>query len=346
MSFEVYGNTSSESSNKSKVDFDALNEYVVETADLQERSVLGGIVSAIIDLGLQEQEDAAVVFTGSAEDEEKEIAARPDTYFEDGDNPGPSKKGKVRLKRWPQKPVQSIAIAVDFPDIMLQKGQFFGDEDAEPKPLRMYLGNQFYMKEKGIMVVGRPTPLKVTKNTAGKWSFNKKHLCYKMAAAAKLVDASKDEVFLPSDIDKLLGQAFNFEAQIFFQEKGDKRYYKEYLNFANALTRGQKPPEGEVKTSLIQFNKENDIEDLKELRNHVKNTMKLSSNFPGSKIEEQLKKLEQSRAGSQESENQDTDNDDTQDTPVQEEKKAAPKKIAKKVEKKPEFDDTDDDIPF
>lgn len=340
MSFDVYSAGEKSSGSKSEIDFDALNKYVVETANLENREVLVGVVSSIVDLGTQEQEDAAVPFTGDEEDEAAEIEKNPNTYFEDGPDPSNNKK-TVRLKRWPQKPIQSVAISVDFPEILLNKGQFFGDDSGELKPLRLWLGGQFYIQDVG-MVVGRPTPLKVTKNTKNQWSFNKKHLFYNMASAAKLIDASKDEAFLPKDIDKLLGKAFNFEAQVFFKEHKGNEYYTEYVKFIGALGRGQKAPEYEVSKNLIQFNQENDEEALKELRNHVKNTIKRASNFEGSKIQKQLEAL----YNSENQDSQDQDASEEAEEPKKEEKPKAstkPKKAAKPVEVE---DDSGDEAPF
>lgn len=338
MAFDSYSTGQSTGTRTSTVDFDALNKYVVETADLQERTVLTGVVSGIIDLGAQEQEDAAMKWEGSEEDEAAEIEKNPATYFEDMRDP--QTKKMQRMKRWPVKPTQCIAISVDFPDIMLEKGQFFGDEDAEAKPLRMYLGGQFYLVNDKVQVIGRPTPLREKKNSKDQWSFDKKHLCYKMAAAAKLVDASKDEVFKPKDIDQLLGQAYQFEAQIYFNEKG---YYTEDVKFIGALGRGQKAPEGEVSQMLIQFNQPNKEEDLKELRSHVKNTIKRASNYEGSKIQAQLEKIEAAYKSNKSSE-------ESADEPEQEEKKPE-KKVTGKPKTTPKVprtldEDLDSDLPF
>lgn len=345
MSFDAYSTGSSSGKQKSEVDFDALNQYVVEAAGLQNREVLVGVVSSIVDLGTQAQEDAAVPFTGTEEDEAAEIAKNPNTYFEDGIDPNdPKRKKQVRLKRWPQKPIQSVAISVDFPDIMLNKGQFFGDDNAEEKPLRLWLGGSFYIPEVG-MVVGRPTPLKVTKNTKDQWSFNKKHLFYQMASAAKLIDPSKDEAFLPKDIDKLVGKAFCFEAQVFFKESKGKEYYTEYIKFVSGLGRGQKAPDCEVAKNLIQFNQENDPEALKELRNHVKNTIKRASNYEGSKIQKQLEALyDSNQKDTPQDEDQDAADDGEGGTVVVPERaktKVAPKKVVK-----PPVDIDDDQSPF
>jgi hypothetical protein len=341
MAFDTYGAGESSGKRKSNVDFEALNKYVVETAQLENREVLIGVVSSIVDCGTQVQEDAAVVFTGNADDEAAEIAKNPNTYFEDGIDPNdPKRKKQVRLKRWPQKPIQSVAISVDFPEIMLDKGQFFGDDSGTEKPLRLWLGGNFYIPEVG-QVVGRLTPLKVTKNTKDQWSFNKKHLFYNMASAAKLVDPSKDEPFLPRDIDKLLGKAFNFEAQVFFKDVKGKEYYQEYLKFVGALSRGQKAPDYDFTPALIQFNQDNDPEQLKEVRNHVRNTIKRASNYEGSKIQKQLESLYENQDTPQDEENDTADMGDGEEVKVPERAKTTSKPKAKKVEKTADEDDSE-----
>lgn len=294
MAFDSYGSQKNES-NKQTVDYEAINKHVVEVAQLEQPEVLVGYVSVIADLGTQEQADAEVVFTGDEEAERQAVADNPNTYFKNGVDPV-SKKA-VRLKCWPQKPIQSVAVAVDFPEILVDKGQFFGE--SNPLPLRMWLGGQFYIPDAG-MVVGRPTPLKINKSM-GFWSFDKKHLFHKMAVAGKLIKA--EEAFLPQDIDKLLGKAFQFTAQIFFKESKGKQYYTENVKFTGALGRGQVEPELLTTPQLVQFNQQNTPEALKELRSHVINTIKRAKNFEGSSIQKQL---EESRPFSKEEKEQAT----------------------------------------
>lgn len=284
--FEVYGASQKEGkSSKSNVNFDDVNKYVVETAGLLERETLVGYVSMIVDLGTQNQPDAEVVFTGNENDEKEEFAKNPNTYFKDGFDQ--QSKKQVRFKCWPQKPVQCVAVAIDFPDIMIDKGQFFGNSD--PKPLRLWLGGQFYNTTLGKMVVARPTPLKVNKKL-GDWGFDQKHLFYKMAVADKMIKPG--EVFAPKDIDKLLGKAFQFTAQVFFKEgKDGKSYYTEYINFVGALGRGQATPEIKTKPLLIQMNKPNDEQAVKEVRAHVLNTCSLASNWTGSVLQKQVEAI-------------------------------------------------------
>jgi hypothetical protein len=295
MAFEVYssGNQQTEREDRPQVDWDALNRYVIETANLEQRETLVGYVAAIVDLGTQEQEDAEAVFTGSAEDEAAAIEKHPDTYFKDGVDQRTKKP--VRLKCWPQKPQQSVVLAVDFPDIMLNKGQFIDDEEAGEHPLRLWMGNQFYLPDVG-MVVGRPIPLKVT-NIAPEgskkpvWSFAPNHQLYKMATYAKLI--APGEPFLPKDIDKLLGVSLQFEAQVYMKKnaKNGKEYYTEYVSCKTGLGRGQVPCEVVETPIMIQFNQVNKEEDIKNLRNHVVNTIRRASNFEGSMIQKQLSEV-------------------------------------------------------
>lgn len=288
MSFNSYGvNQNSGSGNKKEIDFDALNRYVVEAAGLQQRETLVGVCSGIYDLGLQNRVDAELVHDGSKSEEEV-IAERPDTYFKDGFDD----KGKpVRLLCYPQKPIQMVAVSVDFPDIVVDKGQFFGN--SNPLPLRLYLGGQFYMDNVG-MIVQRPTELKINKSS-GVWSFDSKHLFHKMAVAAKLIQPS--EAFLPQQIDQLLGKAFQFEAQVFMKKaKNGKEYFTEYVKFVSGLGRGQVSPELPFEPLLIQFESDNKDEDVKDLRAHIVNTMKRANNYEGSKLKEQIDRVRGSAA--------------------------------------------------
>jgi hypothetical protein len=279
MAFNVT-TTARSDSDKPKIDYDALNQYLVEAAGLETKEVLTGYISGIVDLGEQDQEDAEVVFNGDAQDEADILEKFPNNYFKDGIDEATKKP--VRLKCWPQKAIQSVAVAVDFPDIIIDKGQFFGN--SNPQPLRMWLGGQFYIQNVG-MVVGRPTPLKENMSL-GKWSFDKKHLFHKMAVASKLIKS--DEIFKPQDIDQLLGKAFQFEVQIYFKESKGKKYLTEYIKFNGGLGRGQVTPEIVNPPFVVQFTQENDPEALSQLRWHVTNTIKQAKNYEGSKIQLQL----------------------------------------------------------
>lgn len=324
MAFDSYA--SSKTEKKLEVDYEALNKHIIEAAQLEKQETVVGYISSIIDLGEQEQEDAEFEFDGDASAEAEEIKVHPNTYFKDGRNELTGKA--VRLKCFPQKPIQSVAISVDFPDILIDKGQFYGE--SNPLPLRMYLGGEFFIKDVG-KIVGRPTPLKINKsmviNGKNVWSFDKKHLLHKMAVAAKIIDSN--EPFLPQRIDELLGKPLQFACQIYMKETKGKKYLTETIKFVGGLGRGQSAP-AIVKTPfLIQFNQENKDEDLKEIRWHVINTIRRAGNFEGSPIQAQLTKLGMLQA---KTEQQD-------DAPKQEETKAEVPSEAVQVNNTPVDDD-------
>lgn len=324
---------------ESKVDWDGLNHYTVETANLQEPETLVGVVTGIVDLGMQEQPDAEVVFAGTKEDEEKIIADKPDTYFKDGIDQ--QTKKRARLKCWPVKPQPCVAVAVDFPDILLNKGQFFGDKDTEPKPLRMWLGDQFYVQGVGS-VVSRPAVLKPTvlnkdcKKGDEIWSLAPNHLFYKMAVASKIIKPG--EAFDARRIDEVVGQAYQFQAHIFLKAgKDGKEYLNEKIKFVGGLGRGQSAPESPVEPFVVQFNRINSEESLKQLRGHVINTIKQALNYNGSAIQKQLGEEVKPK-------------ERTLVNKKSEPAKPAPKESKPKVDKKPTpapvVPEDDDDLPF
>ncbi len=325
MAFNTYG-VSENAGKKSDFDFDAFNRDVIAQADLTERAVLTGVVSAIVDLGTQNRADAELEFKGNSDEEAAEVAKNPNTYFKDGKN---DKGEVVRLKCYPQRPIQCVVFAVDLPDVIVDKGKHFGE--SKPLPLRLYLGGQFYQQGVG-MVVQRPTEMKIVKGDKG-WSFDKKHLCHKMAVATKLIDP--DGVFLPQDIDKLLGKSFQFEAQVFMKKSNGKEYYTEYLKFMGALPRGSKPAELPYEPSLVQFTTDNKDSDIKDLRAHVVNTIKRANNYEGSKIKEQIERVRGTTTAS----------NPPASANVPAEPKPAPK-VAVKGNEPPPSIDFDDDIPF
>lgn len=294
--FDAYGVSSSDGKKESNVDFDALNKYVVDMVDCKDPETYNGYVSCIVDLGTQKQPDGEYnVDEGDESLSVEELTEKYQQEIEDGkitkfalsyDN---DVKAKVIKKFVPQKDRQSFVYAVDFPDIQLDKGQFFGDDSGETKSLRLWSGGQFWNQYQGKMIVQNMIPLKVIKDDKVGWTMNPKSTTHKMAVASKLI--SKGEAFLPQEIDKLLGQTLQFEIQIFFSKgKNDKEYYNERIKFVGGIQK-KDSPFTDVETKLIQFNQENDEQGLKEVRKHILNTISNATNFEGSAIQAQLKTL-------------------------------------------------------
>lgn len=310
---EVYGATTQQAkSNNPTVDFNALNKYVVETCRLQQPETMLGVISVMVDLGTQKQNDAE--YDLEPEDKQLTIEQLTEKYSLD------IHEGKIRkfdksfdskTRSWvirkfvPQQDRQSIVYAVDFPSIMLDKGKFFGEEEGKNvKPLRLWIGGQYWNKYQEKMLVQNVIPLKV-KNIADdgqpkKWSMATNSSLYKMAVAAKIIN--QGDAFLPQDVDKLLGKTLQFKTQVFFNRgKDGKDYYTEKLAFATGLTRDQAEKQVD-NTYLIQFNQENDPQALKELRKHVVNTIENATNYVNQETGEPSsikRQLEALRSGSQ-----------------------------------------------
>lgn len=290
--------TTSTNQDRPQVDFAALEQYVVETADCEQPETLNGVVVGIIDLGNQKLPDAEYdVDSGDEDLTVEELTAK---YAEDIASGKVSKFDFVKdwstrppkdvIKKFvPQKDRQCITYVVDFPDVMLDKSKFFG-ENSEPKPLRLYFGGQYYNTFQKKMMVQNLLPLKISniaKDVRNEklWSLNTKSQLHKMAVAAKLINTG--EAFLPDNIDQLLGKTLQFKVQIGFNEKGDKKYYFEKMSFLGAIQKKDKPFE-DVETFLIQMDEPNDPEALKQIRKHILNTMEQATNFEGSALQKQL----------------------------------------------------------
>lgn len=302
MAFKVTSsNTTNTTSTKPTVDFDALNDFVVEQVGCQQPETLNGVVVGIIDLGNQKLPDSEYNVDSGDEDlsveelESKyaaEIAEGKISKFDFVKDWSTRPPKDVIKKFVPQKDRQCISYCVDFPDVMLDKGQFFG-ENSEPKPLRLYFGGQYYHQGLKKMIVQNLLPLKLSNIAKDPrndklWSLNPKSQLHKMAVASKIINTG--EAFLPDQIDELLGKTLQFKVQIGFNEKGDKKYYFEKMSFLGAIQRKDKPFEN-VDTFLIQMDDDNDPEALKNLRKHIINTQMMATNWSGSELEKQLNEV-------------------------------------------------------
>ena len=330
---ENVGSNDNSNQDRPKVDWDARAAYLVEKAGTQKKAkAVIGIISGIVDLGLQVQEDAKMEWKGDEASEAEELEKNPEQYFETL----PNDKGvPTRYKRWKVKPCQQVALTVDFPSIMVNQGQFFGDENAEEHPLRMLLNGEFYIKDVG-KVVGKPYNIKETRNDDGSWSFKSNTQLHKLAAATDVLDDNRR--FKPNMIGKLLGKAALFEIQLFLKPGNDgKQYLNEKIKLSGQVPDMMVPMIPELDQKYIygvNFKGVQDPKVLKQLRQSVINTMKLAQNFEGSDIQKALEALANGKV------------ENKQEAPKQEEKPKAAPKAKKEAEPAPDFDAFDEDIPF
>jgi hypothetical protein len=278
MAFGVNKTGNGEGSN---VDFKALNLYMVDTCKLESPEALTGTLSGIQDMGNQPMDDAAMLFEGGEAAEAAEMEKNPLTYFETMIDYQDGRKEK-RFKRWPVKDTQTVGLTIDFTDIHLDKGQFFGNDSGELKPLRMIMGGEYQQKYSSTY------PLNIRKNdkTDNKWSMLPNSLLYRMAVDSKII--KKGDPFLPEDIDKLLGKEWQFNVMIAM--KGE--YLNETIKYMGPLGRNANSAKLDEKYLFItQFNEENTEAALGMLTNSAVNTMKQSPDWADSKLAAQYAKF-------------------------------------------------------
>lgn len=278
---------------KREVDWNALNEHVIEVAKTatKARSV-PGIISGIIDLGEQNLDDAEQVFTGDAAAEAAAIAEKPATYFKDGFDD----KGKpVRLKCWPQKPCQQMAVTIDFPQAMVDKGKFFGN--SNPQPLRLPLNREFTLPGDKTKIVASPYNIKETKHDIGGgksvWAFAKNNGLHKLADACGLLDANG--LFTKNRIGELLGKVAQFEFRVFMKpgKQAGTSYFTENVKLVGMVPEGIPMPEAPEGTLYgINLYAQNDPTAVKQLRVCFKNHIKRANNYEGSILKGELEALE------------------------------------------------------
>lgn len=332
--FNAPAPTSSSNEDRPNIDFDALAKYVVETvgcADKPEAQI--GIVSGVIDLGLQKQEDAKMKWDGDAASEAAELAKNDKQYFETLND---DKGNPVRYKRWPVKSQRCVALNIDFPTIQVNRGKFF-DEDGvgEDLPFRGLLNNEFAIKGIG-KVVGKPYSLREQRNDDGTWGLKNNTILYKLAQATNQLQAGN---FKPAMLGNLIGEAGLFNVHVFLNEHAGKQYLNEKLSFNGPVPKMMEsmiPKLDEKFMHVVNFTGEQDLEVLKTLRQSVINTMKMAEDFEGSDLQRALIEIGKVKAG------EGAPQADTTPAPQQ----AKPQKAAEPQPKPIDFDSFDDDVPF
>lgn len=277
--FNNLGGGSGESSGE-KIDWNAVNaerSALFKTEDKAKSRV--GIISGIIDLGLQPMDDGHKKSDIALEDEAQYILDNPTNYF--GDFEDNRSKKTERHVFWPQKAQRAVAITVDFPQFEYDWGGEIGK-----KPFRFLLNGEFINKgsKRSDIILGRTYDLKeTTKDFAPRWSLAKNSLLHKMAVATNVI--KPDEPFTKSDIGKLIGEAALFEVR-FWLENG---YANEKISFKGEVPEEMTAPEySEDILYYINLDGENDEAAVKQLRKSVKNTIKRSESYQGSKLQEKF----------------------------------------------------------
>lgn len=331
---------SSSTGGGSKVDFDALNAYVIDAigTSVKAKTVVG-FVSGMYDLGMQPRPDYEELFDPDNTDQVKALAAeeaRIETknYYDNG-----KWHNDTQVFCKPRNAAKAFALAVDFPQYLVNKSQFFGEKDATPLPLRLIMGGTWSVSNpdvggKKMPVINQPFYLTENPhNDHGVWSISNKTNLYKMGDAAGIVD--ERGIFPKEKVSQLLGKPLMFKIRVYNKaSKNDssKSFYTEEIKFVSEVPEGLSIPEFDP--SLLHglnMKKENDPGSLKQVRAVVKNTMRQSVDWDTSVIKGEIEALKAERKPSPTKPDAQDQQEPSNDVPEPD---------------TGDFDGFDDDIPF
>jgi hypothetical protein len=275
-------NTASDNPDRPKVDYNEVNTHVIERAGTatKKRSI-PGYISGIVDLGIQPRVIETEVKDGETYPEDA-------VYFKGqyGELKG---KDAVRFVA-PSK--QAVALLIDFPQVLVNKGKFFREDGGEELPLRLVLNGEGMVKTpegKWQSVVQYPIYLSETKHDDGVWAVAKNAKLHKLAEAAGILDAQG--YFKVNRLGELLGKCLQFEFQCFMKpSKKDhtKLYYTEIVKLVGIVPEGVPvPPMPEGIVAGIEWSSGNtpDATAVQNLRLSIKNTIRNATNYEGSTIQ-------------------------------------------------------------
>lgn len=317
--------SSGNSGGNSNVDWEALNKYVAETVQeatgCDEGSVSAaiGVISGIVDYG-KHQDPERVEPMDSGDENTKQWKQRQ----VDNGKATVDEDGNFRFQAPPR---QEVGFFVDFPSIIVDKGQFFGE--SNPAPYRVLLGNVF----KGEPA--QKTKIEGYPNDKNVWVFGDKNRATKLAKAAKLKDLK--DGFAQDRLLELIGKAITFNVEVFINDAG---FLQEKVTNPTPVMAGVPLPElSEDLQFYVGFNEEDQDEYLKVLTKPVKEYIKSAQDYDSSKIKSQLEALEASQQGQSSSEG---NSSSEENKPLEE----APVNASKPVDNVEPPIDFDDDIPF
>lgn len=287
--FQLETNNSSRSASdgpsrgdRREIDWDALNAHIVAAAKATKTRSIPGVISGIISLGIQGREP----FEGPWNEND---AAKPgaEEFTENG----------KRMIRVPMADKPQVAITVDFPSILVDKGLFIAGE-SDPKPYRILLNGEFGVREDGkwIPTVRRGYVVSEVKDDNGKWGISKQNTLYKLADAAGIVPESG--IFKKEDIGELLGKWCQFQIRVYVKSSGGKDYLNEEIKLAGVVPEGITLPEFDESILYgVNFTNPDEVS-VKQLRNSIKNTIKRAANYSGSDIQKLLEATDGSQGAS------------------------------------------------
>jgi len=301
----------------SNVDWKAYNKHLAEAIDEAtdngENKNLVCIISALIDSGMQKPDDEFTEYKW--EDDERQnklLEADFGCYVEED---------KFYI---PNRATDSVIIAVDFPDVMVDYGKYFNDGESDIKPYRHLLAGQ-WMGIAGITTLapksdGYGTLTRITK----------------LGKATGLVKGSK----APSDfaLGDLLGKVFTMDlGYVWADNKKDKENPHLNINTGEPSSKHKSipTPDYDLEPLGISMDGGNTDEELNQLSVSVIKRLELAEGWEESELRKELIKIGKvmGEGGSPPKE----DKKEEEESPKKSTKKTTPKKVV---------EEEDEDDPF
>lgn len=232
----------------------------------------------------------------------------------------------------PNQASDSVIIAVDFPDIMVDYGKFFSEDGtSDERPYRHLLAGEW----QGVAGVTRLAP-----KADG---YTPRSMVTQIAKAANLVKGGK--VPANFDLSQLMGAVFTMDVELHAEEKGDNFYVNVRAKNVSARSKKLPPLECEIDPIGIMLNLDEPEEgedpetynedELKQINAKMIKRLALAEEWEDSDLKEALVKLGKVQDESEKK--------PSSKTPI---KPASTKKTKTKVEQEPDEEPDSDDNPF
>jgi len=301
---------------ESNVDWDEVNNYQAEVLGIGKHQLIG-VVTQLYDLGIQERQEQVILWDAKGQ---KDHEWRLETWEDSGAQKDASArleqrkyKGKMEecLVFQPQD-VAQMAIAVDFPEKMMNLNKFFNPEgDTVEKPFRDIIGQNGFggfriIDGKRVNLIAKPFNLLETdvnrnkKDVAPHKAFAKNSMMYDLADYCGVL--TEEDNFHISDISSLLGKVCMFEVEVKWNTwkdratGADRRRLETDIRPASRMSpRDESYFNSDIKPKIdedsfggLLFSGGNRERDLKEARAVVINMMHLAKNWGDSKLKVEL----------------------------------------------------------
>lgn len=265
----------------SNADWEGFNQELKEKIGELDSRI--GIISGIVDLGIQTMPDTEFEYKGDASQQKLLSEDKVEKY---GNHIRTDEDGKEWLVL-PQKPCRNFAILADFPEIDIDYGKFFSEDgESQVRPYRHILNGEWFkmIDGKRYNVVNLKASCNKKENKDKVWTFGEKSYIAKLAKACGVADQVLDAQM---DVGYLMEEYCMFPLGV--EEKNG--YINVKIESPAPKHKSIPDPEWNATPCFINFFGENDEESLKTLKASVKNTMAMARNFKDSDVRKQLEAL-------------------------------------------------------